>query len=329
VRLLAEGITARRIINEQSMANAIKTDIAIAGSTNLLLHLPAIGQEAGMNKDWWRLFDEASREIPLLAAIYPSGPYYMKDFDEAGGMRALLKNLLPRLDGSALTVNGKTLAENAAAAQVYKKEVIHDLAHPVATDGGVVVLYGNLAPEGAILKAAAVSQSMQEFRGPAKVFDTLDSAFPVLRSGGIKAGDAVVIRYLGPKGRFGTTAFTFQKELAGMSIGDAVAVITDGRFSGGTGGLSVGYISPGAAEEGPLALVEYGDIVEISISKRVLNLDVPPAVLEERRKAWHGEFPAEQYHKFLNMFVRNATSSAKGVVWKQPDIGVMANGKHI
>ncbi|MDO4366983.1 MAG: dihydroxy-acid dehydratase, partial [bacterium] len=285
--LVRDGVTARKIITPNAIHNAIKMDMAVAASSNLILHIPAIAYEAGYDEPWWKYFDAASHEIPLLAHLVPSGPRYsLHDFCLAGGTPALLKELLPKLDGDCLTVTGRTLAENVKDARVWRRDVIHALDNPVMRLPGIGVLYGNLAPEGAIVKIAAVPPNLMTFRGPARVFDELDAALDALKAGRIRPGDACVLRFLGLKGRFGTTAFTFQEMLKGRDeLFNSCAVITDGRFSGGSSGLSVGYVSPEAALMGPLGLVRDGDEIAIDIPQRTISV---AADLDARKKdfAW-------------------------------------------
>ena len=185
MRMLREGITARKILTEQAIENAIIVDTAVAGSTNLLLHIPAIAHEAGLDRDWWAFFDECSDKIPLITHLQPSGPYYLKDFDQAGGMKGLLGRLLPLLHGDCLSINGKTLRENYENAPVYNNDCIRPLDSPVSAEGGIAVLHGNLAPEGAILKTAAVPEGLMRFRGRARVFHEVDDALAALRAGKI------------------------------------------------------------------------------------------------------------------------------------------------
>lgn len=313
--LVEEGVTARKIITPQSVRNAIKMDMALAASSNLILHIPAIAHEAGYDEPWWKYFDEASNEIPLLAHIVPSGhKYSVHDLCLAGGMPAVIKELLPKLDGDCLTVTGKSIAENVKHARVYDRNVIHTLDNPVMKMPGIGVLYGNLAPEGSIIKIAAVPENLMTFKGPARVFDELDDALNALKAGEIKVGDACVLRFLGLKGRFGTTAFTFQEMLKGRKeLYESCAVITDGRFSGGTSGLSIGYVSPEAALMGPLGLVKDGDIITIDIPNRRIDVD---ADLESRKKDFNWKFDGSKYPRFLNLFVKNVGSMAHGGIWE-------------
>jgi len=314
--LLEHGITARKIITREAVENAIAMTMAMAGSTNLFMHLPAIANEAGLTGKWWAVFDRLSREVPQIVAASPSGPWHLQDIDRAGGSRAVLKNLLPKLHGNALTVTEKTIAENVADAQIYDREVIRSLDNPVAQDGSLYVLYGSLAPDGAIIKAGACDVSMRKFRGPAKCFDSLQDALNALNSGKIAKGDAAILRYLGPKGAFGTTAYVFQKELKGRGLSHDVAIVTDGRFSGGSSGLSIGYLSPEAALGSPLALVQDGDMIEIDLDSRRLDLAVSEEELAERRKSWKWEFDPKGIPPFLRLFCKNAGSLANGAIWE-------------
>lgn len=313
--LVREGVTVRQVITPASVRNAIKMDMAVAASSNLILHIPAIAHEAGYDEPWWKCFDEASHEIPLLAHLVPSGPRYsLHDFCLAGGTPALLKELLPKLDGDCLTVTGRTLAENVKDARVWRRDVIHSLDNPVMRLPGIGVLYGNLAPEGAIVKIAAVPPNLLTFRGPARVFDELDAALDALKAGKIRPGDACVLRFLGLKGRFGTTAFTFQEMLKGRDeLFRSCAVVTDGRFSGGSSGLSVGYVSPEAALMGPLGLVRDGDEIAIDIPQRTISV---AADLDARKKDFAWTFDGSKYPRFLNLFVRNVGSMAHGGIWE-------------
>ena len=318
MNLVDEGITARQIITEAAVKNAIKIDMAVAASSNLILHMPAIANEAGLGHiSWWKYFDQASNEIPLLSHLAPSGIYTVKDFDLAGGMTALMKNMESLLDMDVMTVTGKTLRENVKDAEVYLPDVIHTLDNPVMTEPGIGVLFGNLAPEGAIIKIAAVPKNlMTGYKGTARVFDTLDSALAALRGGKINPGDACVVRFLGMKARFGTTAFTFQEDLKGhVELFNSCAVITDGRFSGGSSGLSVGYVSPEAALGGPLGVVKEGDTIAIDVTNRKIELCISDEEMAKRLAAFHWEFPASNYQRYLRLFVKNVGSMAQGCVW--------------
>ncbi len=316
MKLLADGITARRIITPEAVDNAIAMTMAMAGSTNLFMHLPAIANEAGLHERWWAHFDRASREVPQIVGASPSGRWHLQDIDRAGGSRAVLKSLMPKLNGNALTVTGKTLAENCADAQIYDPEVIRSLDNPVSQEGALYVLYGSLAPDGAMIKAAAVEDSMRKFAGPARCFDSLRQALDALNADQIRKGDVCILRYLGPKGAFGTTSYQFQKELKGRGLAHDVAIVTDGRFSGGSSGLSIGYLSPEAALGSPLALVQDGDRISIDLDQRKIDLEVPSAELEERRKNWSWKFDPAGVPPFLRLFVKNVGSLANGAIWE-------------
>lgn len=316
MKLLADGITARRIITPEAVDNAIAMTMAMAGSTNLFMHLPAIANEAGLHDRWWAHFDRASREVPQIVGASPSGRWHLQDIDRAGGSRAVLKSLMPKLNGNALTVTGKTLAENCADAQIYDPEVIRSLDNPVSQEGALYVLYGSLAPDGAMIKAAAVEDSMRKFAGPARCFDSLRQALDALNADQIRKGDVCILRYLGPKGAFGTTSYQFQKELKGRGLAHDVAIVTDGRFSGGSSGLSIGYLSPEAALGSPLALVQDGDRISIDLDQRKIDLEVPSAELEERRKNWSWKFDPAGVPPFLRLFVKNVGSLANGAIWE-------------
>ncbi|MBE5771278.1 MAG: dihydroxy-acid dehydratase [Clostridia bacterium] len=317
MNLVYEGITARQIMTVDAIKNSIAMDMAVAGSSNLILHIPAIAHEAGYDLPWWKYFDEASNTVPLLSHLAPGGEYSVKDFDLAGGMSALLKNLMPKLNGKCLTVTGNTLEENVKNAVVYNDDCIRTLDNPVSTEPGIGVLYGNLAPEGSILKIAAVPEALMHFKGKAKCYDGLQEALDALRAGEIVAGDAIVLRYLGLKGRFGTTAFTFQEELKGKpGLYESCAIITDGRFSGGTSGLSVGYVSPEAALGSPLAVVQNGDEIEIDVPNRKMDLLISEEEMADRISKFSWEFPGKEYHRYLRMFVKTIGSMAKGGIWE-------------
>jgi len=317
MELLKRGIKARDIITEEAVENAIAATMAMAGSTNLLMHIPAIASEAGLGDvEWWRRFDVASKTVPQIVAASPSGPWHLQDVDRAGGSRAVFRELMPKLHGNALTITGKTLAENYADAEVYDREIIRSLDNPVSQSGALYVLYGNLAPEGGIIKAGAVEDSMRKFSGPARTYDSLDDALAALACNEIRPGDVAVVRYLGPKARFGTTAYTFQKELKGRGLADSVAIVTDGRFSGGTSGLSIGYVSPEAGLGGPLAMVENGDVIDIDLDERKLDVRISDDELAKRKARWNWEFPKDQYPPFLRLFSKCVGSLAKGAVWE-------------
>ncbi|MBO4411292.1 MAG: dihydroxy-acid dehydratase, partial [Lachnospiraceae bacterium] len=266
---------------------------------------------------WWKEFDEASHTVPLLSHLAPGGPYSLREFDLAGGMPGLMRSLLPALYAEEKNVCGRTLREIYAHAPIYDPEVIRSLENPVSKDPGLGVLFGNLAPEGSILKIAAVPEQLRHFRGKARIFNSLDEGLAALREGRVHPGDACILRFLGLKARFGTTAFPFQEELKGRKeLYESCAVITDGRFSGGTSGLSVGYVSPEAALGGPLGLLREGDEIEIDVEKRTISVRIPDEEMAKRKAEFHWEFPFDEYPRFLRLFAKNVGSMAKGGIWE-------------
>ncbi len=281
VELVKEGLSARKIVRKGSFTNAIVLDMAIGGSSNTALHIPAIAADFGIDVDL-RTFDEISKRVPHLTSIKPSGPYYMKDFDAAGGVPAMLNRLLDYLSDE-MTVNGDTIREIARQAVVRDEEVIRPKERPFHVEGGIAVLYGNLAPQGSVVKQAAVSADMMRFEGTAKVFDSEQEAYEAISARKIKAGDVVVIRYEGPKGGPGMPEMLSPTSLiAGMGLSNSVALITDGRFSGATRGPCIGHVSPEAFDKGPIAAVRDGDRISIDIPGRKIELLVPQKEIEER-----------------------------------------------
>ena len=314
MRMFNEGITARQIITEKAIENAIIVDTAVAGSTNLLLHIPAIAHEAGLDRDWWAFFDECSHKIPLITHLQPSGPYYLKDFDQAGGMKGLLGRLLPLLHQDCMTINGKTLQENYEGAPVYNNDCIRPLDNPVSDDGGISVLHGNIAPDGCVVKQSAVAPEMMQHEGPARVFNSEEEAIASIYAGNIKAGDVVVIRYEGPKGGPGMREMLNPTSaICGMGLGESVALITDGRFSGATRGAAIGHVSPEAAAGGNIALVEEGDIISIDITNCKITLNVTDEVLAARRAKWTAPAP-KVTTGYAARYAKLVTSADKGAV---------------
>jgi dihydroxy-acid dehydratase len=316
MNLVYNDVKARDIMTVEAIKNSIKVSMAVAGSSNLILHIPAIANEAEYKLPWWKYFDDISNHVPLLSHLAPGGEYSLKDLDLAGGLQALMKEMSDVLDTNCLTVNGKTMGENIARAHRWNDDVIRSMDNPVSTEPGLGVLYGNVAPEGCLLKIAAVPENLMKYRGPARCFDSLDDALEALRSGKIQKGDACVVKYLGLKARFGTTAFTFQEELKGHpDLFNSCAIITDGRFSGGTSGLSIGYVSPEAAF-GPLGLIKDGDMIDIDVAERQINMEVSDEELAKRKAEFHWEFEAEKYPRFLRLFAKNVGPMSKGGIWE-------------
>jgi dihydroxy-acid dehydratase len=318
IELVKNGITPSRIVTGESFDNAIRVDMAIGGSTNTALHLPAIAAEFGIELPLSR-FDEISKETPHLINLRPGGNWYLIDFERAGGVPAIMQRLSEKLNLDAMTVTGKSLKENLDGYIVINpranKEIIATLESPVHAEGGIAVLRGSLAPGGSVIKQTAVSQKMMRFSGAARVFDSEELAMKAIMGNKIKSGDCMIIRYEGPKGGPGMREMLSPTAaIAGMGLIDSVALITDGRFSGGTRGPCIGHVSPEAAEGGPIALVREGDIVEIDIPGRVLNLKVSKEELDKRKKAWKP--PAPRVTKgYLARYQKQVGSADKGAIF--------------
>ncbi|MBN1254504.1 MAG: dihydroxy-acid dehydratase [Deltaproteobacteria bacterium] len=314
VKLVEHGITSRKIISAGAIKNAIRLSSAIGGSTNVALHIPAIAYEALVDFSI-DMFEKLSDQTPLLVKINPAGPANVPDFHDAGGVQAVLKELEHLLDGEALTVTGKTVAENlSAVVRRSDREVIRSIDDPYSESGGLAVLWGNLAQEGAITKPAAIDPATYYFQGHAKVFDSEAETNQAIMDGKVQAGDVVVVRYEGPKGGPGMPEmFRAMKLLNGMGLAKKTALITDGRFSGTNNGCFVGHISPEATEGGTLAVVENGDTITIDITKRNIHLDVSEEELAARFKKW--ERPAPRIESgYLRMYARLARSASYGAI---------------
>lgn len=317
MEMIESGLTARQIVTDKAIENAIRVDMAIGGSTNTVLHMPAIASEFGLNLDL-DMFDQMSRETPHLVNLRPGGPHHMIDLDRAGGIPAILSRLKPKLNLDAMTVTCRTLGQEIADFRPINPEanakVIATLTSPVHPEGGIAILLGSLAPGGAVVKQTAVSASMLRHTGPAVIYDSEEESMKGIVNGQVKAGDVVIIRYEGPKGGPGmreTLAPT--SAIAGAGLSESVALITDGRFSGGTRGPCIGHVSPEAAVGGPIALVRTGDKISIDIPGRKVDLLVDPTELKERQKSWKQPKP-----KFtggvLARYMNSVTSASKGGV---------------
>ncbi len=309
MQLLRDDLRPSRILTRQAFENAVTSVAATGGSTNAVLHLLALAKESGVDLHIDD-FDQISARTPLIADLKPGGRFVAADMHQAGGIPLVMKRLLDggHLHGDCLTVSGGTIAAACAAAQETPgQQVIYPLEKPLKPSGGLAILHGNLAAEGCVMKMAA--NNVRQFRGPARVFECEEDAMAAVTSGGIGAGDVVVIRYEGPKGgpgmreMLGVTA-----ALAGAGLSETVALITDGRFSGATRGLSLGHVAPEAARGGPIALVHDGDPIEIDVDRRVLNVDLPADELERRRAAWQS--PAPRYRTGVMAKYANGVSSA-------------------
>ena len=267
VELVKKDITPEKILTPKAFENALRVDMALGGSTNTVLHVTAIAHELGIKMPL-DIFDKISRQTPHISDILPSGKYFMEDLEFAGGIPAVLKRLKPELSNLP-TVSGRTIYQIADAARIDDEEVIRPLNRPYHREGGIAVLKGNIAPDGAVVKQTAVQEKIKHFTGKAKCFNSEEEAMKTIMTGGIKAGDCVVIRYEGPKGGPGMREMLSPTAaIVGMKLSDKVALITDGRFSGGTQGPCIGHISPEAAEGGPIALVRDGDRITVDVPKR-------------------------------------------------------------
>jgi len=318
IELIRNDIKPRDIATRDAFDNALALDMAMGGSTNTILHTLAVAHEAGVPFDLARI-DAISRKTPTLCKVAPSSSYHMEDVDRAGGIPAILSELFKApglMKRGCITVTGKTLEENVAGAASKDPAVIRPLSGAYSKEGALAVLYGNLAPEGGVVKTAAVDPKMFVFEGPAVIFESQDEACEGILGGKVKAGDFVVIRYEGPKGGPGMQEMLAPTSyIMGEGLGDQVAMVTDGRFSGGTRGAVIGHVSPEAAAGGPIALVYPGDRIRLDIPQRVLELLVSDAELHERRSKWQlppKEKPAGCLAKYASM----ATSASTGAILK-------------
>jgi len=314
VELVKRQVLPRKIMNLKAFTNAIRIDMALGGSTNAVLHLTAIAHEAGIKLPV-ELFDKISKETPHITSIRPSGNHFMEDFEHAGGVPGALHMLQKMLIDNP-TVSGLSIKQIARMAPVYDHEIIRPLSNPYHKQGGLAVLRGNLAPEGAVIKQTAVSSKMLKHTGKAKVFDSEDAAQKAINNGKVKHGDVVVIRYEGPRGGPGMREMLYPTSaIAGMGLSESVALITDGRFSGGTRGPCIGHVSPEAAVGGPIAAVRDGDIIEIDIPNRKINLKVSQDELNLRLSKWKPPKP-KFTSGWLARYQQLATSASTGAVLK-------------
>jgi len=317
MELLKRDIKPRDIVNEKSIRNALACDMALGCSTNTVLHLLAIAHEAGVAFDL-ALFNEVSAQVPNLCHLAPAGPTHMQDLYAAGGIPAVQAELVKGgyLDTSLITATGKTVGENIAGASIKDTGAVRPLDDPYSPTGGLQILWGNIAPDGCVVKRSAVAPEMLAHSGPARVFNSEDEAIDAIYKGLIKEGDVVVIRYEGPKGGPGMREMLNPTSaLAGMKLDRTVALITDGRFSGASRGASIGHVSPEAADGGPIGLIEEGDIIAIDIPNASINVQVSEEVLAERRaKLVHPEPKIKS--GWLSRYARLVSSANTGAVLK-------------
>jgi dihydroxy-acid dehydratase len=313
VRLLGETITPSRIMTFDAFKNAIRLLMAVGGSTNAVLHLQAIASELDLDI-LPETFNAISEETPLICDVAPSGSgtHLLSDLDEAGGIPAVLKELLPLLDVDVMTVTGKTMRENMSAPVHVDRSVIHTLEQPLANEGGLIFLRGTLAPGGALVKKSAVPPSMFHYRGPARIFRTEEDACEALIADQLNPGEVVVVRYMGPKGDPGMRLLQrFLWILVAKGMADKIAFLTDGRFSGTNKGCAVAHISPESADGGPLAVIKDGDLIEINIPRRELNVLIPAEKLSMRLRAWSPPKKGRQ-KGYLAVYSKMAKSAEKG-----------------
>ena len=322
MELFHKNITPRDIITREALENAIALDMAIGGSSNTVLHLTALAYEADIDFDV-RIFDEMAPKIPHLVKMRPAeNGHYPADVHRAGGIGAVLNCLqkLGLLHDEALTVTGRSMAENVKSVEVVDAEVIRPLENAYSKSGGLKLVFGNLAPKGAVCKLAAVNPAMHVHKGPARVFDQEEPAVAAIYGGKIKPGDVVVVRYEGPKGGPGMREMlTPTVAIVGMGLGSEVGLITDGRFSGATSGAAIGHISPEAADGGPLALVEEGDIISFDIPKGILTLEISDEELERRKSLWKKPPSKMPKHSYLARYSKLVASAMEGAVFKTDD----------
>lgn len=317
--LVDKNICPLDIMTTEAFKNAITVDMAIGGSSNTALHLPAIAHEAGISLPL-ALFDEISKKTPYLTKLSPGGSHHIIDLYEAGGINAVMAELdkLNLINKSALTVTGNTIGENFEGTKIERPEVIHSVESPYSKTGGIAVLIGNIAPECSVVKESAVAPEMLVHSGPAKVYNSEDEAIEAILAKKINRGDVIVIRYEGPKGGPGMREMLNPTSvLAGMGLDKDVALLTDGRFSGATRGACIGHISPEAFEGGNIALIQDGDIININIPERQLNVALSADELEKRRKAWIRPEPKVKTG-YLARYAALVSSAGKGAILEVP-----------
>ncbi len=314
VELIKKNVTSRKIMTRKAFENAIMVDLALGGSTNTVLHIPAIAHDAGVALPL-ETFNILSKKTPHLANMLPGGEHYLEDLDWAGGIPALMKRLRKSLHNN-ITVSGKTIFEIADSAEVIDEKVIRPLNKAYHKEGGIAILRGNLASDGAVVKQSAVSKNMMKFEGAAKVFDSEEEGMKAILDGKIKAGDVVVIRYEGPRGGPGMREMLSPTAtIAGMGLSESVALITDGRFSGGTRGPCVGHISPEAMEGGPIAILKDGDRIRIDIPNRKIDVLLSDKEIKERLSKWKPPRP-KITKGYLSRYARMVSSAGSGAVMK-------------
>jgi dihydroxy-acid dehydratase len=316
MELLAKNICPRDIITKEAVYNAFTVDMALGGSTNSVLHLMAIAHEAGIDFPLSAV-NEISERTPYLCKLSPAGNYHIEDLDRAGGIAAVMKELQGLVKPGTKTVSTKSVAEVIAQRQVTDREVIHSIENAYSATGGLTILFGNLAPEGAVVKSAAVAPEMMVHQGPARVFDSEEEATTAVMNGNIRSGEVVVIRYEGPKGGPGMREMLMPTSLlSGMGMDKEVALITDGRFSGATRGAAIGHVSPEAASRGPIAVLNDGDIIKIDIPNYRLDVELSDREISNRL-AQLAEFKPKVKTGYLRDYAEKASSASTGAVFNR------------
>jgi len=316
MELLSRGIRPRDIITAESIHNTFTVDTAMGGSSNSVLHLLAIASEAEIEFSLERIND-ISRNTPHIAKLSPSGTYHIEDLHFAGGIQALMQRLSGLLREEAMTATGRTVRENTAEVRVKDDDIIRPMDNPYSPTGGLSILFGNLAPDGAVVRSAAVAREMMVHQGPVRIFDSEDEGTRGIMSGAIREGEVVVIRYEGPKGGPGMPEMLTPTSLiTGMGLGEKVALITDGRFSGATRGASIGHVSPEAAERGPVAALRDGDIVKIDIPGCRLDVELSPEEIA-KRLADLPPFEPRIKSGYLSRYAAQVTSANTGAVFRK------------
>ena len=313
--LVRDDLKPRDIMTRDAFMNALAIDMALGCSTNSMLHLPAIAHECGIDLDL-SVANEISKHTPNLCHLAPAGNHYIEELDEAGGIRAVMAEIakLGFLKTDLMTVTGKTVAENIKGAKILNTEIIHTVDNPISKEGGIAVLKGNLAPEGSVVKRSAVAPEMMHHKGKARVFDCEEDALNAIYGGKINAGEVVVIRYEGPKGGPGMREMLNPTSaIMGSGLGNCVALITDGRFSGATRGAAIGHVSPEAAVGGPIALIKEGDMIEIDIPANTISVDVSDEEMTKRRAEWKPRTPRVNTG-YLARYAKLVSSGCKGAV---------------
>ncbi|MBL7084494.1 MAG: dihydroxy-acid dehydratase [Candidatus Omnitrophica bacterium] len=314
VALALQNILPRTILKKAALENAISIDMALGGSTNTILHLAALAHELGM-KLTLDAFEKISQKTPHIVNLRPGGDYFMEDLDAAGGIPAIFKRMQNRLN-NVTTVSGKYIAQIGASTQIYDEDVIRRLNNPYHEEGGIAILKGNLAPEGAVVKQSAVSKKMQHFSGRARCFDSEEEAMRAILDGKIRKAEVIVIRYEGPKGGPGMREMLSPTSaVVGMGLSESVVLITDGRFSGGTRGPCIGHISPEAQVGGAIALIKDGDQIVIDVPKRTLELKVSQKDLKERQTKWRPPQPKIK-EGYLGRYAKLVSPASEGAIFK-------------